>query len=107
MNVPPPIPETPPASNIAAIKASLRCFVYSLIGLVPVVGLPFSVAAILQCRKVERAARAQWNPAQGYLRAARRIGPLGFLTTAGCLLAACVLVPGLWQGLTACASGST
>jgi hypothetical protein len=108
-DTPPPIPDSPLAKNIEAIKASLRCFVYSLVGLVPVAGLPFSLAAIVQSRQVERAARSDWNPAEGYLKAAHRIGPLGFLTTAACLFAIFVVLPGFSEGLKAwtCARGST
>ena len=106
---PPPIPDSPLAKNIEAIKTSLRCFVYSLIGLVPVVGLPFLLAAMYQSRKAERAARSGWNPAARYLRAANGIAPLGLLTTAASLFLVFVVVPGLSQGLTdlTCARGST
>jgi hypothetical protein len=107
MNTPPRIPDPSLMKDITVINASLRCFVFGLVGLVPVIGLPFAVAAIVQSRKVGRASGSEWNPAEGYLRAARGIGPLGLLTTAGCLLVLGVIVPGFWHGLTACASGST
>jgi hypothetical protein len=97
---PPPIPDSPLARNIQAIKASLRSFVYSLAALVPVVGLPFLLAAMMQSRKAERAARSGWNPAARYLRAANGIAPLGLLTTAASLFLVFVVVPGLYQGLT-------
>jgi hypothetical protein len=109
MNTPPPIPDSPLAKNIEAIRASLCSFVYSLAALVPVFGLPFLLAAMMQSRKAERAARSGWNPASGYLRAANGIAPLGLLTTAASLLLVFVVVPGLSQELTdwTCARGST
>ncbi len=108
-NTPPPIPDSPLVKSIEAIKASLRCFVYSLAALVPVVGLPFLLAAMIQSRKAERAACSGWNPASRYLRAANGIAPLGLLTTAASLFVVFVVVPGFSQGLAdwTCARGST
>jgi hypothetical protein len=99
--------DTPLGHKIAAVKSSLRCFVYSLIGLVPVIGIPFAVAAIVQSRQVQKAGAMDWNPADRYRNAAQRIGPLGFLTTAGFLVLVCCILPALWRGLGAGSSGST
>ena len=98
--------DSPPGSRIQIINASLRCFVYSLMGLVPLIGLPFSVAAIVQSQKVHKAADAGWNPAGRYLTAAHRIGPLGFLTSAGFLVVVCVILPALGSEMSGGSSGS-
>ncbi len=96
--------DAPLRKRIAAIKSSLRCFVYSLIGLVPLIGIPFAVAAIVQCRHVPGPEGSDWNPADRYLNASRRLAPLGFLTTMVFLiLVGCVLPALLGIG----ASGST
>jgi len=99
--------DTPLGHKIAAVKSSLRCFVYSLIGLVPLIGIPFAVAAFVQNRQVQKAGSMDWNPADRYLSAARRIGPLGFLTSAGFLILVGFILPALWRELGACSSGST
>ena len=99
--------DSPLGPRIAAVKSSLRYFVYSLIGLVPLVGIPFAVAAMVQSRQAQRAGSVDWNPADRYLSAARRIGPLGFLTSAGFLILVGFILPALWRELGACSSGST
>ena len=99
--------DSPLGHRIAAVKSSLRCFVYSLIGLVPLIGIPFAVAAIVRSRQVQKAVTLDWNPADRYLRAARRIGPLGFLTSAIFLFLVGFVLPALWRDLGACSFGST
>jgi len=99
--------DSPLGRRIAAVRSSLRCFVYSLIGLVPLIGIPFAVAAIVQSRQVQKAGRVGWNPADHYLSAARRIGPLGFLTSAGFVFLVGFILPALWRGLGPCSVGST
>jgi hypothetical protein len=53
--------------SIQIIERSLRCFVLGLIGLVPVLGVPFGVAALVVFREVARGSGTRWNPAQTYL----------------------------------------
>ncbi|HEX5220130.1 MAG TPA: hypothetical protein VFZ59_11235 [Verrucomicrobiae bacterium] len=59
-----------PASmdKIEAIQRSLRCFTLGLIGIVPLLGVPFALLALDNFRQVRRGLGAQWNPAQAYLR---------------------------------------
>ena len=99
--------DSPLGHRIAAVRSSLRCFVYSLVGLVPLIGIPFAVAAIVKSRQVREASIFDWNPADRYLRAARRLGPLGFLTTAIFLFLVSFVLPALWRDLGACSFGST
>jgi hypothetical protein len=98
---------SPLGHRIAAIKLSLRCFVYSLIGLIPLIGLPFALAAIVRSRQVPKADTLDWNPADRYLGAARRLAPLGFLTSAIFLFLAGFVLPTFWRDLGACSYGST
>jgi hypothetical protein len=64
---------TPPPANPASmdkvevIQRSLRCFTLGLIGLLPVLGIPFAVMALANFFQVKGAIGAQWNPAQQYL----------------------------------------
>jgi hypothetical protein len=102
MNATPSTPDSPLQTRIAAVKSSLRCFVYSLIGLVPLIGIPFAAAAIVRSRQVQKALRSD-----RYLNAARRIGPLGFLTSAIFVLLVGFVLPAFWRDLGACSFGST
>jgi hypothetical protein len=107
MKAAPPDSDSPLRRRIAAIELSLRCFVYSLVGLVPLVGLPFAMAAIVRSRRVPKADAPDWNPANRYLAAARRLAPLGFLTSAVFLVLAGVVLPAVFRDWAACSHGST
>jgi len=99
--------DSPWRRRIVAVELSLRCFVYSLIGLVPLIGIPFAMAAIVRSRRVARADTLDWNPADRYLRAARHLGPLGFLTSTIFLVLVVLVLPALWRDLGPCTYGST
>jgi ABC-type phosphate transport system permease subunit len=64
---------TPPPVNPASmdkvevIQLSLRCFTMGLIGLLPVLGIPFAIVALSNYFHVNRLVGTQWNPAQTYL----------------------------------------
>lgn len=106
MNTAPPNSTPPPRDSIATISASLQCFGLSLLGLVPLLGLPFALAATVRSREVRRAVGATWNPAGRYLNAAARIGPLGFLATA-VFLVLCFGFTKELRDLMSCSFGST
>ena len=79
---------TPPASNLASmdkievIQRSLRCFTLGLIGILPVLGIPFAIVALSNYFQVKRLVGAQWNPAQTYLTWGMATALCGlFLTT--------------------------
>lgn len=64
--IPPPV--SPVAMDkVETIQRSLRCFTLGLIGVLPVVGIPFGVMALADYFTVKRAVGAHWNPAQKYL----------------------------------------
>jgi hypothetical protein len=107
MSAVPPNSDSPLGQRIVAATSSLRCFVYSLVGLVPLIGIPFAVAAIVKSRQVEEGSRPDWNPADRYLKAARRLAPVSFLTSAIFLFLAVFVLPALWQDLGACSFRST
>lgn len=58
----------PPQTRLQIIHGSVRCFVFSLFSLLPVIGLPFAVAALGFFWRANRRARGFWNPAADYLR---------------------------------------
>jgi hypothetical protein len=52
--------------KIRMIKASLRCFVFGLLALLPVIGIPFGIAALILTGRVRAGQKRFWNPARPY-----------------------------------------
>ncbi len=55
-----------PSAKIRMLKSSLRCFVYGLLGLIPLWGLPFAIAALVISGKVRVQEKRFWNAARPY-----------------------------------------
>jgi hypothetical protein len=55
-----------PAAKIKMMKASLRCLVFGLLGLIPVIGLPFALAALWLSGQVRLKEKLYWNAARPY-----------------------------------------
>jgi len=49
------------------MERSLRCFTFGLLGLVPVLGAPFSVLSVILHFRVRFLTGAGWNPAEPYV----------------------------------------
>lgn len=75
--------------RIELVERSLRCFVFGLIGLVPVLGLPFGIAAIVKSVRLKRRSGERWNPAQSYAKGGSLCATLGIVLT---LIAVCIAV---------------
>ena len=56
-----------PLSNREMIETSVSCFWLGLVGLVPVLGIPFALAALFKYRVVKAGEAGRWNPARRYL----------------------------------------
>jgi len=54
-------------NRIEMINRSLRCFVFGLLGLVPLLGIPASAVSFVQYWQVAQQADGDWNPAESYL----------------------------------------
>ena len=54
------------AAKIKLMKDSMRCFVYGLLGLLPVFGLPFALAALWIAGGVRVKEKQFWNAASPY-----------------------------------------
>ncbi|MDW7979316.1 MAG: hypothetical protein RMH97_01955 [Verrucomicrobiales bacterium] len=67
--------------KITLITRSIRCFVLGLIGLVPVLGLPFAISAWVYGVVTARKATGRFNPAARYLLLGRVLGLVGFLVS--------------------------
>jgi hypothetical protein len=52
--------------KIKMMQASLRCFALGLLGLLPVIGLPFAIAAFWVSHGTRKRERDFWNPAKTY-----------------------------------------
>ena len=93
--------------RIEGINASLQSFVFSLLSFVPVVGLGFLVAAVVQGRRALKLVGGDWNPAQRYLSAARWLTVLGFFVSVGFLATVCLVIPAVVQDMASSSSGSS
>ena len=63
----PPPDSSDAEARVELIQRSLRCFTTGLVGLLPVLGVPFAIVAVSHFFRVKRMAGTQWNPAQDYL----------------------------------------
>ena len=54
------------APKIQMLQGSLRCFVFGLLGLLPVIGLPFALAALWVSGRVRVKEKLFWNAARPY-----------------------------------------
>ena len=63
----PPAANPPPMDKIELIQGSLRAFGFGLPGIVPFLGAPFAIVALVQNARIKRRFGALWNPAQRYL----------------------------------------
>jgi len=63
-----PLPASSTSGDrVEIIQRSLRCFTMGLIGLLPVLGVPFAIIAVSNFFRIKRIAGGEWNPAQTYL----------------------------------------
>jgi len=55
-----------PEAKIRMLKSSMHCLGCGLLGLLPVIGLPFAIAALVLAGKVRQQERRLWNAARPY-----------------------------------------
>jgi hypothetical protein len=55
-----------PAAKIRMMKASIRCLAFGLLGMLPVIGLPFALAAMWSSYRARREEKRLWNPAKAH-----------------------------------------
>lgn len=53
--------------KVELIETSMRAFYFGVPGIIPFLGTPFGIFAILHNARIKQSARSEWNPAQGYL----------------------------------------
>lgn len=62
-----PADNPPPMDKIEVIQRSLGAFGFGLPGIVPFIGTPFAIVALMHNSRINRRIGEQWNPAQRYL----------------------------------------
>ena len=68
---------SPATAKLKMMKASMRCLVYGLFGLLPVIGLPFALAALWTSGRIRRQEKRLWNAAKPYRLAGATCAALG------------------------------
>jgi hypothetical protein len=68
-----------PADRIRLIERSLRCFVFGLLSLMPLIGLGLALLAIRLHWQTWADSGGVWNPARSYLLGGFCLACLGFL----------------------------
>ena len=53
-------------AKIKMMKSSIRCLIFGLLGLLPVIGLPFALAALWISGQVRAQEKQFWNAAKPY-----------------------------------------
>ena len=92
--LPAPVPRPgSPEERIALIEGSWRCLRRGVFGLIPVLGLPAALLALVSYGRLGRPT-AGWNPARSQLRTGALLGALGCLITG--TVAACAVF-GAWE----------
>lgn len=56
--------EQPAIAKLKMMKASVRCLVFGLLGLLPLIGVPFALAALWSSYSARKLERQFWNPAK-------------------------------------------
>lgn len=55
-----------PAAKIKMMKASIRCLIFGLLGLLPIIGPPFALAALWASVRIRAKEKLFWNAARPY-----------------------------------------
>lgn len=75
----PPARERTPDEEILRIERSVRCHVLGLCGLIPLIGFPLAVLALMTFRRVKRGGLDGWNAGARYLKSGRIIGGIALV----------------------------
>lgn len=79
---------TPAQEKLKMLQSSIRCMVFGLLALLPVIGLPFAIAALWLSGCIRKQEKQYWNAAKPY----RLIGvTCAALTTTGWFLVGVII----------------
>ena len=82
------------AAKIEMMNNSMRCFVFGLLGLLPIIGLPFALAALWYSGRIRSSEQKLWNPAKPY-----RVAGIGSAAL-GLIFWSFVLILVVWRALS-------
>ncbi|HUC86309.1 MAG TPA: hypothetical protein VL970_14015 [Candidatus Acidoferrales bacterium] len=71
------------------LNGSVRCLVFGLLGLLPLIGLPFALAALWLAGRVRRQEKRFWNAAKPYRIigvTCAAMGTIGWLLIVGIIM---------------------
>ena len=74
------------AAKLKMLKGSVRCLVDGLLGLIPIIGLPFALAALWISGRVRQQEKQHWNAAKPYRVVGMVCAAVGAVLWAGILL---------------------
>jgi hypothetical protein len=74
------------AAKIRMMKLSIRCFVDGLLGFIPIIGLPFAVAALWFSGVARGYEKQYWNPAKPYRICGMVCAAVGAIVWGGVLI---------------------
>ncbi len=83
--------------KVETIKRSLRCFVFGLLALLPLIGIPMAVLAIGDYYRVTTRTGDRWNAARPYLVWGYALGLVGLLISSGAVLLVVAVVSGAFS----------
>lgn len=81
-------PVLDPEKKVEVLQHSRLSYVYGLLGLIPVLGVPFIIWGLVHARRAKVKSGRWQNPAQAYVRMSRLLIPLATLVN----LIVCLLV---------------
>ncbi len=55
-----------PIVKIKMIQRSMRCFIFGLLGFLPMIGVPFALVALMMAGQARVSEKLEWNPAKPY-----------------------------------------
>jgi hypothetical protein len=87
-------------AKIKMLKGSMRCFAFGLFGLLPVIGLPFALAALWISGRIRAQEKQFWNAAKPYRVIGAVSAGVGTIVWVGILIFVVgnVLIPAYLRG---------
>jgi hypothetical protein len=77
-----------PELKIRMLRSSFRCFVFGLLGLIPLIGLPFALAALWIGGRVPEQEKKLWNAAKSFRVWGVILAAFGTVLSSGILIVA-------------------
>ncbi len=63
-------------AKIKMINASMRCFTFGMLALLPIIGIPFGIIALVYAGKARAGQKKFWNPAHAHVLAGGLVAAL-------------------------------